>query len=71
MPLGRMEEVIAELERALEMDPLSSFMHGWLAELLNLGRQYERGTRVVELAIEREPDYWLSHPVSHCRQIPS
>jgi TolB-like protein/Tfp pilus assembly protein PilF len=61
MPLGRIEEAIAELECALEMDPLSSFMHGWLAELLNLGRQYERGMLVVKQAIEREPNHWLIH----------
>ncbi len=64
MPLGRIEESIAELERALEMDPLSSYIHCWLAEILDLGRQYERGMREVTLVMKREPDYWMSHLVA-------
>jgi TolB-like protein len=64
MPLGRIEKSIAEIEFALEMDPLSSYIHCWLAEILDLGRQYERGMREVTLVMNHEPDYWMSHLVA-------
>jgi len=61
MPLGRMDEALAEMEEALHSDPLSIWMHYWMGILLFLNRQPERvideGRRMIEL----EP----SHPLAH------
>ncbi len=63
MILGRTDESIAELEQALESDPLSLDVHGWLGETLCLGRQYDRALkqalRLVELAPSAFPAYMV------------
>ncbi len=61
MPQGRIEDAIAEIVRALELDPLSADMHFWLAWMFYLGRQYERGMQEAMLLIEHAPAYWLGH----------
>ncbi len=43
MPHGRLGEAVAELERALELDPLSALPRFWLGIMLVLARCYERG----------------------------
>ncbi len=55
MPTGRIEEAIAELERAVESDPLSSEMRAWFGVMLWLGRQYNRAIEQAQLIIEIEP----------------
>ncbi|NWG14785.1 MAG: tetratricopeptide repeat protein [Acidobacteria bacterium] len=57
-PLGRLEEAIAELERALELDPLSLFLHYHLQYLLHLSRQYDRAVSVAGSALALDPDYF-------------
>ena len=57
-PLGRLEEAIAELERALELDPLSLFLHYHLQCLLHLSRRYDRAVSVAESALALDPDYF-------------
>jgi TolB-like protein len=42
MPHGRLEEAVAELERALELDPLSFLARFWLGIMLLLWRRYDR-----------------------------
>jgi TolB-like protein/Tfp pilus assembly protein PilF len=64
MPLGRIRDMIAELERALELDPLSAFTRFWLCFGFDFDRQYERGLREARLLIEHEPDSWLGHFVA-------
>ncbi len=53
MPHGRTAEAVAELEHALEWDPLSVFARGWLGIMLLLGHQYDRAIgearRLLEL----------------------
>jgi TolB-like protein/Tfp pilus assembly protein PilF len=61
MPLGRIQEAIAELERGLELDPLSPDLRFWHAYMLLLDRQYERGLQEVQLLIDHAPTYWLAH----------
>jgi len=58
MPLGRIDEAIAEIERGLEWDPLSAEMHFWLAFMFDFGRQFERGMQEATLLIEHAPSHW-------------
>lgn len=59
MPLGRVEEAVQELERALELDPLSTAAHTWLTVTLMLARHYERAQDEARLLLELEPaSYW-------------
>ena len=59
----RLEEAIAEMEAAVESDPLSSFMWMWLAIMLYLDRQYDRAIEQSRMIVEIEPEnyvgYWL------------
>ena len=61
MPLGRIEEAVAELERALESDPLSLFMRAWLGETLYIGGQYERAIEQCRAVMQLDPSYFLGH----------
>jgi TolB-like protein len=64
MPLGRIDEAIAEIERALEVDPLSGDMHFWLAFMFDFGRQYDRGMQEAMLLVEHAPSHWFGHFVA-------
>ncbi len=61
---GRFEEAIAELQAALESDPLSILIRAWLAIMLYLDRGFERGLeeahRIVELERANYVGYWLA-----------
>jgi tetratricopeptide (TPR) repeat protein len=61
MAVGRMKEAIAGVESSLEIDPLSTWNRGWLAELLDLDRQYERGLKEAMLVIETDPSHWFGY----------
>jgi tetratricopeptide (TPR) repeat protein len=59
MPRGRVGEAVEELERALELDPLSTGTHTWLAVMLMLARQYERAQDQAHQLLELDPtSYW-------------
>jgi TolB-like protein/tetratricopeptide (TPR) repeat protein len=58
MVLGRTEEAAAELEHALENDPLSIEVRTWLAEILYVGRQNERALEQVLRVVELEPEHF-------------
>jgi tetratricopeptide (TPR) repeat protein len=55
MPQGRLGEAIAELERALEWDPLSYQVHFWRTIMLSLAREPNRVVEQARLLIELEP----------------
>ncbi len=61
---GRLAEAIAELEKALESDPLSALYRADLAYLWYLSRQFDRALAEGSKALEISPDYWLAHLVS-------
>ncbi len=61
MPTARLDEAVAQLERALESDPLSLMTRMWLAEMFYLGRNYERAREHCRLMIELDPSYFLGH----------
>lgn len=56
MPQGRLDEAIAELERALDPDPLSYEIQYFLAVLFMLARDWERGIQQARLLIEFDPN---------------
>lgn len=59
----RLEEAAAEIELALESDPQSTFMRGWLACAYWLNREYDRAIRQGRLIVEFDPaappGHWL------------
>ncbi len=55
MVFGDMSKCIAELDRALEIDPLSAEVRIWLTGALCLGRDYKRALEEVRKLVELEP----------------
>ena len=55
MPQGRLGEAIAELERALEWDPLSYQLHFWRTIMHSLAREPDRVIDQARLLIDLEP----------------
>ncbi len=61
MAQGHIQESIAELQRALELDPLSVLVRSsGLALVLYLGRLYEKAMEQVRLAMEIDPAYFFN-----------
>jgi tetratricopeptide (TPR) repeat protein len=56
-----MDEAIAEVQRALESDPLSLFMRAWLAQYFILMRQYDRTIEECQKIISLDPGYFFSY----------
>jgi len=61
--LGNAEKAAAELECALESDPLSLEVRFWLAEALFFSRQYKRALEQGQQLAELEPEYQLAYMV--------
>jgi TolB-like protein len=61
MPLGRIDEAVTELERALDLDPLAIFPRAWLEVMLGLNRQYDRAIEQGRLVLEIAPRHFLGH----------
>jgi len=59
--MNRLEEAAAELQRSLELDPLSLFFHFHLGYVLHLQRQYDRAIEVLQSAIALEPNFYLAY----------
>jgi len=63
MILGHTVQAAAELEKALEVDPLSANLRGWLAQVLCLGRDYERALEEAHRLAELHPENHTAHAV--------
>ncbi len=61
MPQGRLEEAVAELERALEVDPLSLLGRIWLGIVLILGRRYEGALAESTKLLDLDPSSALAY----------
>jgi len=55
MPHNRMDAAIAELECALELDPLAGLTRTWLGIMLLLAREYDRGIDEAQVMLDLEP----------------
>lgn len=63
LTLGRVGEAVNELERALELDPLSYEVHFWLAIAFFLGRSFQRGLSETDRLLELDPSHHLAYVV--------
>lgn len=61
LPLGNIEQAVAEIQRALDIDPLSVFLRCWIGLMYDFGRQYDRGLTEVNLAQELDPSSYISY----------
>jgi TolB-like protein/Flp pilus assembly protein TadD len=63
MPHGRVEDAAAELERALEVDPLAPDTRAWLGLMWVLARRFERGIAEGQKLLELNPTHFVGHLV--------
>jgi tetratricopeptide (TPR) repeat protein len=61
LPHGRIDEAVAEVQRALESDPLSLFMRAWLAQYFIFLQQYDRAIEECQKMISVDPGYFYSY----------
>lgn len=59
--VGLYEEAVAEMDRALHIDPLSLVLHHHAAWVSMLARDFDRVIDLSRTAVEMEPRYGLSH----------
>lgn len=60
-PTMRLDEAHAELDWALELDPLSPVVHTYLAHHLIYRRDFQQAAKELRLAVDLDPSYWLAH----------
>jgi eukaryotic-like serine/threonine-protein kinase len=61
LPLGRMEQALAEMRRALELDPLDPFYNSLLGYLLHVTGQFEPAVAQFRRAIDLDPTFNFSY----------
>ena len=61
LPLGRMQEGLEQIKRALEQDPLNLWVRGMFAFVLSLGEAYDRALAEAQKAMEMDASYWIPH----------
>jgi serine/threonine protein kinase/Tfp pilus assembly protein PilF len=60
-PLGRVEKALAEMRRALELDPLDPFYNSLLGHLIHSLRQFEPAVAQLRHAVDLDPTFSLSY----------
>jgi len=60
-PLGRVEEAVTEIRRALERDPLDPFYNSLLGYLLHSARRFEAAIAQLHHAIELAPSFFFAY----------
>jgi tetratricopeptide (TPR) repeat protein len=63
MALGRVEEALAEIQKAQELDPLSLVVGVEGAWNLYMARQYDKAVQQARRVIEMEPEFPATHHV--------
>jgi TolB-like protein/Flp pilus assembly protein TadD len=61
--LGHIEEAAAELERALESDPLSLDVNAWLVIMLCLARHSDRALQRALRVLDLEPEHFVPYEI--------
>ena len=59
--MGRFDEPISEIDRALELDPLNLAINTGVGHVLYLARQYDRAIDQYRKAVELDPRFMLTH----------
>ncbi len=60
-PLGRVEQALTEMRRALELDPLDPFYNTLVGYLFNVTRRFKPAIAHLQHAIELDPAFFFSH----------
>ncbi len=61
LPLGRVEQALIEMRRALELDPLDPFYNSLLGYLLHVTRQFDLAVAQFQRAIDLDPTFIFSY----------
>jgi len=61
LPVGRVQDAIEQIERALEPDPLNVFARALLAFTLTAGDMHDRALAEAQKGVELEPSHWFPH----------
>ena len=59
--LGRFEEAIAEVKRAIELDPLSPIINADLGQNLYVARRYDEAIAQLRKTLEIDPTFYYAH----------
>src|SRR6266446_8688653 len=60
-PLGQFEDAIAELKRALELDPLSVIINADVGTVLTSARRYDEAIEQLRKTLEMDPSLYYAH----------
>src|SRR6266571_2594914 len=60
-PLGQFEDAIAELKRALELDPLSVIINADVGTVLTSARRYDEAIEQLRKTLEMDPSFYYAH----------
>jgi eukaryotic-like serine/threonine-protein kinase len=60
-PMQRLDEALAASQKALELDPLSPFLHRQLGIVYTMMRQYDRAIEQHHNALELDPNFYTAH----------
>jgi TolB-like protein/Tfp pilus assembly protein PilF len=60
-PMGRVEQALTEMRRALELDPLDPFYNSLVGYLLHSAGQFEPAVAQLEHAIELDPTFFFAY----------
>ena len=61
LPMGRVQEAIAENKKALELDPLSLPINNFMAMTYMFAGDYEQSYKQFQHSIEMDPSFLLAH----------
>jgi len=61
--LGRHEDALAEVDRAIKLDPLSPFVGTIKGQILFHAHRYSEAIEEVNKALEIEPNFWIGQIV--------
>jgi eukaryotic-like serine/threonine-protein kinase len=59
--MGRHQEAFAEVERALQLDPLSVNVNTAAAAVFYFARQFDRAEKQAKIALELDPNFYSAH----------
>src|ERR1017187_41421 len=61
--LGRMDEAVAEVQRARQTDPLSAIINTDMADMLFFARRYDEALQQARATVEMDPNFAHAHRV--------